>query len=359
MNNYLEWQKSRSALSGVGGVMLHPTSRAISVTNPLFGTKSLPEVIHKTDDAFIARWLVYYPTPGHIQHINTAKDTKADTENIKYKEGEFIPPKEFKKMLKWMQSFKVTGMDVPRIVKIKDEITKNLPEVLQEHTKIRLMHHLKCLLDGIVKYRYFCKGVFDSKDYVVEDEDYDELENIMVTISSTWSLGSTEIMTLPVRVREQHLDKTANKLYRLICDALKIKESDLEELASRNGIGRVKYPTNLALLIQYELIREENEIIFPHWYGPGQANVGDYPSDIKSIKPEVIEAKSREMETMKQIEECIKEDDKGTGVPIDDFILIGEKQELSESDTDKIIQEMKVKGRIFEWKPNLFKLAKA
>jgi len=352
LNNYLEHQKDREAMSGVGHVMLQPTSRALVVTNPIMGVGDLYGLIDRTDEAFMSRWLVYFATPMHIQMINQQKEKIADKERKKFGEDEVIQPREFRKLLKWLQSFKISGVDDTRLIGIKNKLKAQIRSSdIQTHIDMRFLHHIRCVLDGLVKYRCLTEMVQEESEFKPIDLDYDNLFDLLSVVVSSWEFGAEKIMTLPVNVREHYLDEKSQLIFQLVNDSVKSTEDELKELALRNKITDGKnFLSYLNTLKQYDLIWVDKEgLIHPHWYKKGeQIRIDTIPTY------KVGEKKRNLLHEVENIIIDLLADPEKNEVFYEDIIIEAKKKMIDEGKINGILIELKKKSVIIEKSKNCF-----
>ncbi|MCF7798975.1 hypothetical protein K9M74_03660 [Candidatus Woesearchaeota archaeon] len=254
MNDLLE-HKDRMAGSGQGRIRTTMTARLLASTNPIAGTNNIVNLVDKFDDAFLSRFMIYYQTDEHIKLINQKK-----------KEGDvfikdWIPVNEFLSVQDYLQSFDAV-YDFPRLVELFDKFTSFLGETVIGMYEARYLHHMECLMDGIIKTR--CLSTRD-KSFTATEEDYQDLELIWSTMIKGWfKQNIDEILrndSLPIETREKFLPEEALFILRKLAKTgYKVKPGELKEKC-RMEMHPSKLNFYLSLLHQGDFIKERDGYI--------------------------------------------------------------------------------------------------
>ena len=80
--------------------------------------------------------------------------------------------------------YQIVKYDKNKCKKLFDTITNLTVEPMEQVWRARGLHHVILLLDGIVKHRCLFKDYDDT--YNPKDEDYDDLERVLMHMAKTW-----------------------------------------------------------------------------------------------------------------------------------------------------------------------------
>lgn len=175
MNILLE-HKERAAGSGHGQTIVKMTGRLMASTNPVSGTNNIYNLLDKFDDSFLSRMLIYYQLPEHMDYINEAKKSRFVPTTY------WIEPHEFLSIVDYLTSFDAE-YDWEKLVSIYEKFSVPLSAEVKGMFEARYLHHMECMLDGIVKMR--C--LFDrDESFCAIDEDYRLLESLFQKILLSW-----------------------------------------------------------------------------------------------------------------------------------------------------------------------------
>ena len=184
LNPILEHRKNRTVSSGNGTLRFNPTARVLAVTNPVWGTNSMESLCEHIDNSFLSRWLIWYQDDKHVKYIQNEQGMEDKTYDLN-KEfwlgvvdfcNSFIcefDEYEVKKIYEY--GLNLLGEDIP---------TNNMSKARDVYTA-RYRHHIKCLLDGIVKTRCICEG---DDSFIAKEEDYLTLKKIWYRMMVEWGV---------------------------------------------------------------------------------------------------------------------------------------------------------------------------
>jgi hypothetical protein len=208
MNILLE-HKERAAGSGHGATIVKMTARLIATTNPIAGTNNIYNLLDKVDDSFLSRMLIYYQLPEHLDFINEAKKRRYDKSDFWLDEDDFIS------IVEYLSGFE-TNYDWNELIKLYDLFSLPLSEEVKGMYEARYLHHLECLLDGIVKMR--CLFEKDN-NFTAKPEDYKLLEFIFGKIISSW-FGDTRDLVLNLSIPTENRINYLPEQAKVILDVL-------------------------------------------------------------------------------------------------------------------------------------------
>jgi len=253
MNDLLEHQK-REAGSGVSSVHVNMTARAIATTNPVREVNNVQDLTAKFDVSFLSRWLIYWQDDSHIDMIQNAGALVEHPFSIS--DNDWIS------IVDYLHSFKIE-IDTQRVKKIINSVKPILSKELLSLYSSRHVHHLICILDGIVKAR--C--VFDNDmSWAIKDEDYDLAEMIWKKVIRSW-LESANLRTLEPKERIKYLPDDIEWMYKKICDFKKpMSRFDIEEFGVPE-LGKAKCYTGYQVLSDQEIIKiNDDGLTVPYWW---------------------------------------------------------------------------------------------
>lgn len=255
MNDLLEHQK-REAGSGVSRVNVNMTSRVFATTNPIKGVRSTEDLVGMLDESFLSRWLVYYQTDEHVELIRRSKDT--DLQILEHK----IETNDWISLLDYLHTFDAE-YDMDKVEKIWESVIPALSEDLRKHYDARHMHHIECLIDGIVKTR--C--LFDhNMSFAATEKDYEVLDEMWGKIIGSW-IDAEMIKNLPVEKRKHYLPENSQWFYEEICKQKRhLSRVETEQLVE-GELSKAEYIAAFMILRDNGLIIEHDGLIRPYWMG--------------------------------------------------------------------------------------------
>ncbi|MDP3989745.1 MAG: hypothetical protein Q8Q01_00900 [archaeon] len=255
MNDLLE-HKDRQAGSGQGRIRTSMTARLMATTNPIAGTNNIVSLVDKFDDSFLSRFLIYYQTDDHVKFIH--QKMKEDTLITK----EWIEVNDFLSIQDYLQSFD-SQYKRERLVKLCDKFVPFLSETVRGLYEARYLHHLECLLDGIVKVR--CLSTRDSNFTAIE-EDYQEAEFVWSIIIKSWFKQTIDELLkdqkIPLEMRSKFIPEEGIYILRTLANlGFKATPTALKEKC-RLEMHQTRLHFNLSLLVQGGFIIEKNDLLY-------------------------------------------------------------------------------------------------
>lgn len=259
MNDLLE-HKERQAGSGQGKIKTSMTARLIAATNPIAGTNNIVNLIEKFDDSFLSRFLIYYQSDDHVKFIH--KKMKEGTRTTK----EWIEVNDFLSIQDYLRSFDVIYKR-ERVVKLFEKFLIFLNQETKGMYEARYLHHLECLLDGLVKLR--CLITRDNAFSAIE-EDYIELEAIWARIIKSWFRQNIDdLLTkedLAIEIREKFLPEEGAEILRTLASlGYKARVTELKDKC-RKEMHQVTLGFNLSLLQRGNFIKQIDNEVFHYKY---------------------------------------------------------------------------------------------
>ncbi len=253
MNDLLEHQK-REAGSGVSRVNVNMTSRIIATTNPIRDIKNVENLINAFDESFLSRWLVYYQGRDHVQMIRKSKDSKLELYNFKLTINDWIS------ILDYLQTFSA-HYSLKKVEEIHQEVPKVLSENLNKHYDARHMHHIECLMDGIIKTRCLFEKDMSFK---ANEEDYKMLKEVWLNVIRSW-LDPAQVRGIDLGERIFYLPENCQYIYWKICEQKKtITREQAEELAMR-AMPKLEFYEAWSILLDMGVLVESNGLVKPHY----------------------------------------------------------------------------------------------
>ena len=220
MNTLLE-HKKRLSMSGKGNIAVNPTARAWFATNPVYKGSDMVSLIDKLagDIPFVSRFLVYFQTKQHSDYIDDNKNKLL----FKRVENSVITINEWLGFIDYITSKQVVGLGVvDKLRVVYDEIFNSLPSSLKDVFRSRHLHHLTCLLDGLVKVRCLRSG---KANFSVEQEDIDYVKEIMFTIVNSWSPDG--LVGLPHKTQLEYVSYKGRIVFDLIKSQKGLLDSEI------------------------------------------------------------------------------------------------------------------------------------
>ena len=253
MNDLLEHQK-REAGSGVSRVNVNMTSRIIAVTNPVRDIKNVENLINSFDESFLSRWLIYYQGDDHVQMVRKSRDSNLESFDFKITNNDWIS------IVDYLQSFSAE-YDLKEVEDIHGSIPNVLSENLNKHYDARHMHHIECIMDGIVKSRCLLEGDMSFK---ANNEDYKNLKDVWTNIIKSW-LNISQIKNVEVGERIFYLPENCQHIYWKVCEKKKlVTREEVEEIALK-AMNRLEYYEAWNILIDMGVLVESDGIARPHY----------------------------------------------------------------------------------------------
>ena len=253
MNDLLEHQK-REAGSGVSRVNVNMTSRIIATTNPIRDIKNVENLINSFDESFLSRWLIYYQTDEHVQMIRKSRDSILKPYDFN------LPVNDWISFLDYLQTFSAE-YDLNRVEEIHKSVPKILTENLNKHYDARHMHHIECLIDGIIKARCLFENDMSFK---AKEEDYKILKEVWLNIIRSW-LNSTQIRSIPVDDRIFYLPENCQYIYWKICELKKLVSRNQAEEIALKAMSKLEFYESWAILVNMGVLIESNGVVRPHY----------------------------------------------------------------------------------------------
>ncbi len=253
MNDLLEHQK-REAGSGVSRINVNMTSRIIATTNPIREIKNVENLINAFDESFLSRWLIYYQTEEHVQMVRKSKDSKLELYNFK------LPINDWVSILDYLQIFSA-DYDLNKVEEIHQSVPKILSENLNKHYDARHMHHIECLMDGIIKTRCIMENDMSFK---AKEEDYKILKEVWLNIIRSW-LNPHQVKSIDISERIFYLPENCQYLYWKICEQKKeVTRNQVEEIAMK-AMSKLEYYEAWSVLIDMGVLVESDGVARPYY----------------------------------------------------------------------------------------------
>jgi len=259
MNDLLEHQKREagSGVSKISGVKM--TSRVIATTNPIREVNNVEDIITHFDKSFLSRWMIYWQSKEHVNMIKDADSTTLKNQTYEMENNDWIS------LLDYLQTFRIK-VDLEKLNEIYKEPMEILTSDLKEHYLSRHKHHIRCILDGIVKTRCLFER---DMGFGAQDKDYEMLRVIWANLIRSW-MNPESIRAIPVERRILYMPEKAQYLFKKLCNTKKIiKRYDFEELALK-GMTKNEYITAVILLRDNGLIVEDDGDVRPHYMVKGE-----------------------------------------------------------------------------------------
>lgn len=254
MNDLLEHQK-REAGSGVSRVNVNMTSRIIATTNPIRDIKNVEALINTFDESFLSRWLIYYQTEEHVQMVRKSKDSNLKSYDFK------LPINDWISFLDYLQTFSAE-YDLKKVEEIHQAVPKILSENLNKHYDARHMHHIECLMDGIIKTRCMLENDMSFK---AKNEDYKILKEVWLNIIGSW-LNPEQIRNIDVAERIFYLPENCQYIYWKVCEKKqKVARDQVEEIALK-AMSKLEYYEAWNILINMGVLVEYDGLAKPYYF---------------------------------------------------------------------------------------------
>lgn len=260
MNDLLE-HKERQAGSGQGRIRTSMTARLVAATNPIAGTNHIVNLVEKFDDSFLSRFLIYYQTDDHVKFIH--RKMKEDVQST----TEWIDVNDFLSIVDYLQDFNAK-YDRMRVVDIFERFTMFLSEEVKGMYEARYLHHLECLMDGIIKTRCL---IMRDDSFKAIDDDYKELEVISATVIKSWFGGEIDSIIknkdLPIDIRAKFLPEHSLYILRTLAGlGFKSKLSILKEKCRKEIPPRtLDFHLSLLNIGNFIIETREGELMHYEW----------------------------------------------------------------------------------------------
>jgi len=253
MNDLLEHQK-REAGSGVSRVNVNMTARVIATTNPIREIKNVENLVNAFDESFLSRWLIYYQTDHHVQMVRKSKDSALERYYFKISVNDWIS------ILDYLQTFPAK-YDLEKVEEIHQSVPKVLTENLNRHYDARHMHHIECLMDGIVKARCFMEKDMSFK---AKEEDYKILKEVWLSLIKSW-IDVSQLRSIDINERIFYLPENCQYLYWRICEGKKeVTREEAKEIA-KDAMTTSEYYEAWSILIDMGVLVESLGLARPHF----------------------------------------------------------------------------------------------
>ena len=226
MKSLLTHSKTKGS-SGKGEVTANATAKFMFSSNFKYGITDLETFMRKTDPALVERVLVYNFSEEHYRFVEGRREEVKDTTTY----PSYMPDEFYRHLILWSQKFNVKGISPKRLREIRKSLIKTgyggeKEQAKVEYVDARLNHHIECIIDGLVKLRYFSEGRF-MEDMHVKEEDYQKAQMIIEIVSSTW-INEFDIKHFTKEARMHMLTPTAKTTIDFVKESGgKCMESDL------------------------------------------------------------------------------------------------------------------------------------
>ncbi len=253
MNDLLEHQK-REAGSGVSRANINMTSRALATTNPVRGVKNMDGLLKTFDTSFLSRWLIYYQTEDHVRLVQESTDAELPLHEYVMEDSDLIS------ILDYLHSFK-SEYSLDKLKKIKQSADSILSFTLKAHYDARHMHHLECLMDGVVKTRCLM-----TRDIVFKAraEDYDTVRRVWKNIVRSW-VSNLNLKDVDVSERVGYLPEDCQWLFNQVCKMKRpLSRFELEEVGLKELKKRRLYEC-LVILRENGVLLQEDDLVKPFY----------------------------------------------------------------------------------------------
>lgn len=253
MNDLLEHQK-REASSGVSRVNVNMTSRILATTNPVREIKNVENLVNAFDGSFLSRWLIYYQTEEHVQMVRKSKDS--DLKPYKFK----LPVNDWISILDYLQMFSAE-YDLKRVEQIHKSVPKILSENLNKHYDARHMHHIECLMDGIIKTRCLLE---QDMSFKAKDVDYKICKEVWLNLIRSW-LNPAQVKSISIAERVFYLPENCQYIYWKVCEQKRaVTRKEVEKIALE-AMTKLDYYEAWSILLDMEVMTESNGLARPHY----------------------------------------------------------------------------------------------
>jgi hypothetical protein len=175
---------------------------------------------------------------------------------------DWIEVNDFLSIQDYLQSFN-SQYSRERVVKICDKFVPFLAESVRGMYEARYLHHLECLLDGIIKVR--CLTTKDTSFTAIE-EDYQEAEFVWSIIIKSWFKQTIDELLkdqkIPIEVRSKFIPEEGIYILRTLANmGFKSSPTALKEKC-RLEMEAPRLALNMSLLVQGGFIVEKNSLLY-------------------------------------------------------------------------------------------------
>lgn len=253
MNDLLEHQK-RVVGSGVVSGTVTMSSRILATSNPLKGAKTIQDMLNRFDKSFLCRWLIVWQSQKHIDLIRESRESQLPEYKYSISDEDFIG------ILDYLHLFP-SEYDKKKLEEIYQSVIPVLSDQLKGHYSTRHIHHLECVLDGVIKARCLFERDVNFK---ATDEDYKITANVWKNVIRSWIDGE-HIGHLPIKERIFYLPENCQYIYWEIVELKRpasrkeVKELALEEMKPH------EYLEAMTVLLDMGVLFEDDGAICPHY----------------------------------------------------------------------------------------------
>jgi len=143
------------------------------------------------------------------------------------------------------------------------EIPKILNETLEKHYDARHMHHIECLIDGIVKTRCMLDGDMSFKAI---EKDYEDLKIVWTKLISSW-FDLKEIRYMDINQRIFYMPENSQYIYWEIVKLKRPVEKIEAQTIALKSMGKGDFYEAWISLIDNGLLQESDGVVKPHFMG--------------------------------------------------------------------------------------------
>jgi hypothetical protein len=255
MNDLLEHRK-REAGSGISKISINMTARVLATTNPVKGIVTMDDMLKMLDESFLSRWIIYIQGEEDVNFVNKCKIEEPELFKHKYDVNDYLS------IIDYLQSFSAV-YDKNRMLLIFNNPKVILSEKLLSYYEARYVHHIECLLDGIIKTRCLMQ---QDMNFSAQEVDYENLSIIWSRIIRSW-INSKHVKNLPIEQRIYYLPSNAQYVYSVIARERKILTRDEIRDLLLGHLHHTEMYAALIILIDNGLIFDLGENKFCcYWY---------------------------------------------------------------------------------------------
>jgi hypothetical protein len=252
MNDLLEHQK-REVGSGVSRGNVNMTSRVIATTNPVREIHNMEDALKMIESSFASRWLFYYQTEDHLEMIRHSSDSNLKPYTYDLNVDDWIS------IVDYLHTFKA-NYDMNRVKLIYKSVIPVLSDNLAKHYDARHMHHIECLIDGIVKTR--C--LFEHEiGFNAKKEDYEMLEEVWKKVIRSW-ITPEMINRIPIDQRIFYLPERVQFLYWRIENFKRAVTRIETEECIKDDMDKKEYLESMMILLHNGVLIEKDGMFFTH-----------------------------------------------------------------------------------------------